>query len=529
MDPRLELELKQELDLDRWNCQWINGEKVTSAQGSMTVYNPATGEAVGRVPRGDGEAAARAVDAASAALPGWGRLTAVQRAAYLNLWAERIEQARDQLARLMSREQGKPIQEAAGELDGSVQFIRWYAEEGKRVYGETIPGSRPNQRIMVWRQPVGVVGMITPWNFPAAMIIRKAAPALTAGCTIVVKPASQTPLIAVALMELLIDTGIPSGVANLVTGSAAAISDVFLSDARVRKISFTGSTEVGKSIMQRAAGGLKRLSLELGGIAPVIVFPDADIELAAESIVGNKFENCGQVCNGINVIYAHETIHKELSERIAAQTRMLRVGPGDEPDVEVGPLIDREAMLRVERLVADAKAKGASVLTGGYALLEEKYAHGHYYAPTVLTDVNEEMDVMKEEIFGPVAPIVAFSEEDEVIARCNATPYGLAAYVFTRDVSRVYRMCEQLEFGMVAVNGTSLSVPQAPFGGIKESGTGREGGHHGLDDYLELKYINLFVEGKGDERWVTIGRKSSPGHPVPGPAGLSPLLSWKER
>lgn len=486
-----------ELDLDRWNCQWINGERVTAEQSSITVYNPATGEPVGRVPRGDGEAAVRAVDAASHALHGWGRLTAVQRAAFLNRWADRIEQKRDELARLMSLEQGKPVQEAAGELEGSAQFIRWYAEEGRRVYGETIPGSRPNQRIMVWRQPVGVVGMITPWNFPAAMIIRKAAPALAAGCTIVVKPASQTPLIAVALFQLLIETGIPSGVANLVTGSAAAISDVFVSDARVRKISFTGSTEVGKSIMQRAAGHLKRLSLELGGIAPVIVFPDADIELAAQSIVSNKFENCGQVCNGINVIYAHEAIREELSARITALARMLRVGPGDEPDIDIGPLIDRDAVLRVERLVADAQAKGASIRTGGYRLTEEKYMQGYYYAPTVLTDVNDEMDVMKEEIFGPVAPIVSFAEEDEVIARCNSTPYGLAAYLFTRDVSRIYRICEQLEFGMVAVNGTSLSVPQAPFGGIKESGTGREGGHHGLDDYLELKYINLNVEGKG--------------------------------
>ncbi|WP_116188029.1 NAD-dependent succinate-semialdehyde dehydrogenase [Paenibacillus taihuensis] len=483
--------------MDRWNCQWINGEKVTEARDSLIVYNPATGEAVGRVPRGNGEAAARAVEAASLALPGWGRLTAVQRASYLNQWADRIERERDDLARLISREQGKPVEEAAGELEGSAQFIRWYAEEGKRSYGETIPGSRPNQRIMVWRQPVGVVGMITPWNFPAAMIIRKAAPALAAGCTIVVKPASQTPLIAVALLQLLMDTGIPSGVANLVTGSAAAISDVFLSDSRVRKISFTGSTEVGKSIMMRAAGGLKRLSLELGGIAPVIVFPDADVELAAKSIVGNKFENCGQVCNGINVIYAHEAIHKELIERISSLASMLRVGPGDEPNVDIGPLIDGEALLRVDRLVADAEAKGASILTGGYRLTEEKYAHGHFYAPTVLTDVNEEMDVMKEEIFGPVAPIVSFASEDGVIARCNATPYGLAAYVFTREVSRVYRMCEQLEFGMIAVNGTSLSVPQAPFGGIKESGTGREGGHHGLDDFLELKYINLNLEEKG--------------------------------
>ncbi|WNR47058.1 NAD-dependent succinate-semialdehyde dehydrogenase [Paenibacillus roseipurpureus] len=460
----------------------------------MRVYNPATGEVVGKVPKGGGEAAMKAVDAADQALTAWRQLTAKERGRYLCEWADRILLHRDELSILMSKEQGKPVEEAKGELEGSAEFIRWYAEEGKRIYGETIPGSSKNQRIMVWRQPIGIVGMITPWNYPAAMVVRKVAPALAAGCTVVVKPARQTPLIAVALFQLLIETGLPNGVANLVTGDATEIGQVLLTDSRVRKISFTGSTEVGKHIMQSASKQLKRLSLELGGIAPVLVFPDADLDLAADCIVSNKFENCGQVCNGINLIYAHEDIRASLSEKIVSNVRQLRVGVGTELGMDVGPLIDQAALERVERLVSEAAAKGAKILTGGHRLEEGDYAKGYFYAPTVLDDVHDEMALTKEEIFGPVAPILAFQSEEEVIARCNNTPYGLAAYLFTRDVSRVYRVCERLEFGMVAVNGTSLSVPQAPFGGIKESGMGREGGHHGLEEFLDLKYIHLKIE-----------------------------------
>ena len=314
-------------DQEKWNFLWINGEQIVLPE-SMTVYNPATGEVVGKVPKGAGEAAKKAVDAAARALSAWSQLTAIERGRYLCDWADRILHNRDELSILMSKEQGKPVEEAKGELESSAEFIRWYAEEGKRIYGETIPGSSKNQRIMVWRQPVGVVGMITPWNYPAAMVVRKVAPALAAGCTVVVKPARQTPLIAVALFQLLIDTGIPNGVANLVTGDAAEIGHVLLSDSRVRKISFTGSTEVGKHIMQNASNQLKRLSLELGGIAPVLVFPDADLDLAAACIVSNKFENCGQVCNGINLIYAHEDIRAALSEKIVSKVRQLRVGVG---------------------------------------------------------------------------------------------------------------------------------------------------------------------------------------------------------
>lgn len=479
--------------LDKWNCLWINGERVVLPE-SIAVYNPATGEPVGNVPMGNGEIAKLAVDAAAGAFPAWAKLSAKDRAGYLRDWASLILLNRDELSVLMSREQGKPVEEARGELEGSAEFIRWYAEEGKRIYGETIPGSRTNQRIMVWRQPVGVVGMITPWNFPAAMVARKAAPALAAGCTVVVKPARQTPLIAVALFQLLMDTGIPKGVANLVTGDADSIGNVLLSDSRVRKISFTGSTEVGKRIMHRASGQLKRLSLELGGNAPVIVFPDADLEHAANCIVGNKFENCGQVCNGINLIYAHQAIRASLTEKIVSRVRRLKVGAGTEPGVDVGPLIDRNARDRIERLVEDAIAKGAKLAAGGYRLEEGAFAKGSFYDPTVLENVQHEMAITREEIFGPVAPILTFQTEEEVVARCNETPYGLAAYLFTRDIGRVYRVSERLEFGMVAVNGTSLSVPQAPFGGIKESGMGREGGHHGLEEFLELKYVNLMLE-----------------------------------
>jgi succinate-semialdehyde dehydrogenase/glutarate-semialdehyde dehydrogenase len=476
--------------LDRWNYCWINGERHTLPV-VIEVINPATGECAGRVPYGGAVETRLAVDAADHAFPRWSKLPAKVRSGYLFDWADRIVRDRQALAELLTREQGKPLAEALDEIDSSAEFIRWYAEEAKRAYGEVIPGSREKQRIMVLRQPVGVAGLITPWNYPAAMVARKAAPALAAGCTVVLKPAKQTPQIAVALFTHLMETGLPAGVANLVTGDAAAIGEALLSDRRVRKISFTGSTEVGKRLMRRAADQVKRLSLELGGNAPMIVFPDADLEYAADAIVSNKFENCGQMCNGINVIYAHQAVADALTEKILARVRMLQIGNGLEPGVQVGPLIDMAAVEKVEQLVRDAQEKGARVLTGGYRLAGGDRRQGSFFAPTVLAHVTREMAITQEEIFGPVAPIVRFSSEEEVLAWSNDTPYGLAAYVFTRDLGRVYRMSEGLEFGMVAVNGTSLSVPQAPFGGIKESGTGREGGHHGLEEYLEYKYVTV--------------------------------------
>jgi len=474
----------------RWDYLLIGGEPVTLGQ-KIDVWNPATGKLAGQVPKGGAKETKLAIDAAARAFPQWAKLPAKVRSGYLKDWADRIERDAKRLAGLLTLEQGKPLSEAIDEIQGSVEFIRWFAEEGKRVYGEIIPGSREQQRIMVLKQPVGVVGMITPWNYPAAMVARKAAPALAAGCSVVIKPASQTPQIAIALIHHLVDTGIPAGVVNVVTGSASEIGETMLTDHRVRKISFTGSTEVGKEIMKKAAGQVKRLSLELGGNAPVIVFPDADLAKAGQAIVDNKFENCGQMCNGINVIYAHASIQPELTKRITSLVRSLQVGPGTEQGIQVGPLIDENALSRVERLVADAVERGAQVTTGGYRMGAEGLEQGHFYAPTVLTGVTREMAITHEEVFGPVAPIVSFQSEEEVLTWANDTPYGLAAYFFTTDVSRVYRVSEALQVGMVAINSTSLSVPQAPFGGIKESGTGREGGHHGLEEYLELKYISL--------------------------------------
>jgi succinate-semialdehyde dehydrogenase/glutarate-semialdehyde dehydrogenase len=483
------------LDIDRFNYNWIGGQKVQLRE-TLDVRNPADSSVVGRVPNAGADEAAQAVDAAHSAFGTWSRMIPVERAQFLHAWADNVLQRKDELAQLLSLEQGKPVSEAAGELAASVEFVRWYAEEGRRVYGEVIPSSRVGQRMLVLRQPVGVVGLITPWNFPAAMVLRKMSPALAAGCTVVLKPAKQTPLIAIALAECLVETGIPAGVVNLITGDAASISDTLLAHPSVRKISFTGSTEVGKSVMRRAADTVKKLSLELGGNSPAIVFPDADLDQAAAAILDNKFENCGQVCNGINVVYAHQAVANALVQRLAEGAKRMVVGPGTTPGVQMGPLIDENALNKVASLVSDAVAKGAVVHTGGHRLTA--YRGGSFYAPTVLSGVTRAMAISHEEVFGPVCPVLTFTSEAEVLHSSNDTPYGLAAYVFTRDIGRVYRVAEGLEVGMVAVNGTSLSFPQAPFGGIKESGQGREGGHHGIEDYLETKFVSLTLT-EGEE------------------------------
>ncbi len=469
------------------NYNWINGEQVTTAT-TLEVFNPANQQVIGTIPSAGQTEVKNAVASAANAFQHWACLTAEERADYLEKWAANLLEHKQELARIMSEEQGKPMYEAEGEIAGCSKFIQWYAQEGKRIYGETIPPSSTNQRITVLKQPVGVCGLITPWNFPGAMVARKVAPALAAGCTVVVKPSSETPRIAIALFDELMATGIPNGVANLLTGKASVISEVLFADERVRKISFTGSTDIGKVLMKQAADQVKRISLELGGNAPVIVFPDADLDQAAAAIVDNKFENCGQMCNGINIILVHESIRQGLTEKIVARVKQLNVGCGTEDNVQVGPLINQAALDNVERLVVDAVEKGADILTGGEKITSH---NGLFYAPTVLSDVTEKMDLVNEEIFGPVAPILSFEQEAEVIELANRSPYGLAAYFFTNDVNRVHRVSETLEFGMVGVNGTQLSVPQAPFGGIKESGMGREGGHYGLDGFLELKYISL--------------------------------------
>lgn len=476
-----------------WNHMWIDGEQVTLSE-TMEVYNPATGAVLAVVPNGGETEAKLAVDAAYRAFPAWSKRTAGDRAGYLHQWADRIMDHQEELAILLSNEQGKPLAEARGEIAGTAYIIRYNAEEGQRLTGEILPASNPGQKLMVFREPVGVVGLITPANFPGAILAQKVAPALVAGCTFVLKPAEQTPCIAIALFRHLMETGIPQGVANLVTGDPTAIGGVLSEDSRVRKISFTGSTEVGKILMRQAADNVKRLTLELGGNAPAIVFPDADLDLAADKIVSNKFENAGQVCNGINLIYAHKEIRQALVDKLAARIGQLNVAPGIAPDSHVGAMIDPSYLAKVERLVDDAVAKGAKVLVGGQRLKLEGLEEGLYFAPTLLDEVTHDMALTQEEIFGPVAPVLVFEDEADVLERSNNTPYGLAAYVFTRDTARTFRMIEGLEVGNLAINGTSLAYPQAPFGGVKASGIGRVGGKHGVEEFTELKYVALTFE-----------------------------------
>lgn len=476
---------------DNLNHNWINGEKVQT-DNVLKVTNPATNEVIGEVPSVTEALINDAIDASYQAFSSWSKLTAAERAEYLHAWAENLLHKKEKLASIMTEEQGKPYSESLGEIEGCAQFIKWNAEEGKRIYGEIIPPSSPNQRISVIKQPVGVCALITPWNFPGAMVARKVSPALAAGCTVIVKPSSETPRIAIAIMDELIATGIDNGVANLITGKSSLISETLLHDRRVSKISFTGSTEIGKLLMKKAADQVKRISLELGGNAPVIVLNDADLDKAADAIVENKFENTGQMCNGINTVLAQSEIKDELTTKVIERVTQLRVGPGNQKNVQVGPLINSGAIEKVEKLVSEAEKAGADIATGGKKV--ENSSSNLFYQPTVVTNVKPEMSIAKEEIFGPVAPIIAFDTIDEAIKIANASPYGLAAYFFSNNVNTVYQVSEQLDFGMIGVNGTQLSVPQAPFGGIKESGMGREGGHYGLDGFLELKYISLSLD-----------------------------------
>ena len=478
-------------NLEELNACYIDGRFMSPTGGVIEVWNPATGKIAGHVPNGGVIEARAAVAAAHAAFPVWARMLPAERAGYLKRWAQLMLEHADELARILVAEQGKPFAEAYEEAEGSALFAEWYAEEGKRAYGETVPPSAINKRILVIRQPVGVAALITPWNYPATMIARKAAPALAAGCTIVIKPSSQTPLTAVALARLAHEAGFPAGVINLVTGRASEIGDEFMANPHVKKVSFTGSTEVGKQLIRASADQVKRLSLELGGNAPFIVFPDADLDLAVAAAVGNKFENCGQMCNGINVIYVHEEIMEAFTEKLMNRVNQLKVGHGHEPDVKLGPVIDMRSLDHIHALVTEAVQSGARLLTGGHRLTGDAYGAGSFYAPTVLASVEPNMTLANEEIFGPVAPLIPFNDETELLSRVNDTPYGLAAYVFTRDVRRVFEMSERLEVGMVAVNSASLSVPQAPFGGIKQSGNGREGGHFGLEEFMNVKYISI--------------------------------------
>ncbi|MCZ4236898.1 NAD-dependent succinate-semialdehyde dehydrogenase [Staphylococcus equorum] len=470
------------------NYNWVNGEKVETDK-TIAIVNPANGKSIGKVPSVTEDIVQQAIESASTAFETWSNYTAETRQGYLERWAVNLLNKQESLATIMSEEQGKPYAEAFGEVGVCAKFIRWFAEEGKRIYGEVIPPSSDNQRISVTKQPVGVCGLITPWNFPGAMVARKVAPALAAGCTVIVKPSSETPRIAIAIFDELMATGIDKGVANIVTGSSSLISDKLFEDKRVRKMSFTGSTPIGKKLMSKASDQVKRISLELGGNAPAIVLPDADLDNAADAIVDNKFENSGQMCNGINVVLVHKDVKAEMTQKIIDRVKTIKVGPGDQEDTQVGPLINQKAIDKVEYLVADAKKQGAQVETGGAKA--DISTSTLFYQPTVITGVERTMAIAQEEIFGPVAPIITFEDEDEAIDIANASPYGLAAYFFSNNINTVYKISEKLEFGMIGVNGTQLSVPQAPFGGIKESGMGREGSHFGLDGFLELKYISL--------------------------------------
>ncbi|WML55675.1 NAD-dependent succinate-semialdehyde dehydrogenase [Neobacillus sp. PS3-12] len=467
----------------------INGESVESENNELIeVINPATDQVIAVVPKGGKAEAKKAADAAYTAFKDWSNKTAGERGQLLMKWFQLVEQNKEEIARIMTLEQGKPLKEAIGEIDNANSYISWYAEEGKRIYGETIPSSHPNKRILIQKQPVGVVAAITPWNFPASMITRKVAPALAAGCTAVIKPATQTPLTAIKLVELAHEAGIPKGVLNVVTGDSRAIGDAWLQDERVRKLTFTGSTEVGKMLMKGAADTVKKISLELGGHAPFIVMDDANIDKAVADVIGSKFRNAGQTCICTNRIYVHESIEEEFNEKFSQAVKKLTVGNGLDQGIDVGPMIDLNAIDKVREQIDDAILKGGKILQGGN---RPNIADGYYFEPTIIANATDEMLCMKEETFGPLAPVATFKTEEEVLDRANNTPYGLAAYVFTESLSRAIRISEKLEYGIVGLNDALPTVAQAPFGGFKESGLGREGGHYGIDEYLEVKYVSI--------------------------------------
>ena len=472
----------------------VGGEWVGAASGrEIEVRNPATDAVIATVPEGDTVDAGLAVDAAAAALPGWRTRTGAERSRLLRSLYDLMVRDQDKLAKLMTLELGKPVAEARGEVHYAAGFIEWSAEEAKRVYGETVPAFVSDKRVLVLRQPIGVTAAITPWNFPAAMITRKLGPALAAGCTMVVKPATKTPLTALALGELSLEAGIPSGVVNVLPGRAGPIAQAWLADERVRALSFTGSTEVGRDLMVLASPHITRLSLELGGHAPFLVFDDADLELAVAGALACKYRNAGQTCISANRIYVQAGIHDRFVSAMAKGSAALKVGDGFDDGVVIGPLVDDRALEKVEEHVADAIALGATLVTGGHRLTARDGYADRFYEPTVLSGVRPGMKIMTEETFGPVAPVIRFSTEADAISQANDSPYGLAAYVYTQDASRLMRVVEALEYGVVGANDGLPSTAQAPFGGYKESGLGREGGKWGLDEYLETKYVSWRV------------------------------------
>ncbi|KGW86882.1 succinate-semialdehyde dehydrogenase [Burkholderia pseudomallei MSHR332] len=469
---------------------YIGGEwQAADSDATFEVFDPATGESLGTVPKMGAAETARAIEAAQAAWAGWRMKTAKERAAILRRWFDLVIANSDDLALILTTEQGKPLAEAKGEIAYAASFIEWFAEEGKRVAGDTLPTPDANKRIVVVKEPIGVCAAITPWNFPAAMIARKVGPALAAGCPIVVKPAESTPFSALAMAFLAERAGVPKGVLSVVIGDPKAIGTEITSNPIVRKLSFTGSTAVGRLLMAQSAPTVKKLTLELGGNAPFIVFDDADLDAAVEGAIASKYRNNGQTCVCTNRFFVYERVYDAFADKLAAAVSKLKVGRGTESGATLGPLINEAAVKKVESHIADALAKGASLMTGG-----KRHALGHgFFEPTVLTGVKPDMDVAKEETFGPLAPLFRFASEEELVRLANDTEFGLAAYLYSRDIGRVWRVAEALEYGMVGINTGLISNEVAPFGGVKQSGLGREGSHYGIDDYVVIKYLCVAV------------------------------------
>jgi succinate-semialdehyde dehydrogenase/glutarate-semialdehyde dehydrogenase len=465
--------------------KWVEADK----GGTLGVINPATEEVIQEVAYGGRSETRRAIEAAGRAMTSWMKLSAWDRAKVLKRTGEILRERADQIARTLTMEQGKPVAESKAEILHSADTFEWFGEEGKRAYGQVIPNSVPGKRHMTFKHPVGVVGAISPWNFPITLQARKIAPALAAGCTIVCKPATQTPLCLIQLFEYMVEAGLPAGVANLVIGPAQEIADEFMENPIVRKISFTGSTEVGKQLMKAAADQMKRVSLELGGHAPFIVFPDADPEVGAKIAVTGKFRNNGQVCIAPSRFYVHKDVQKKFTEATVEFAKQLKLGNGLEPGVEVGPMFEKKAMENTVQLVEDARKHGAKILTGGKR--SDRFDKGYFFEPTVLSNISGDMKMMTEEPFAPVMPVLDFSKLDDVIQAANNTRYGLAAYVFTNDLTVAWKMAEGLEAGIIGINDPVPATPQCPFGGMKESGLGRELAHEGLEAYLETKYISI--------------------------------------
>lgn len=472
---------------------YINGEWIETKE-KLEVKNPATGEVLDSVSKSKEKETQSAIDAAKTAMASWAKLTAKDRYDYLKRVAEILKNRTDHIANVITTEMGKPLNEAKGEISLAIDYLDWFAEEGRRIYGETIPASSESKRLMLMRQPVGVVGAITPWNFPIAMITRKIAPAIAAGCTVVLKPASATPLTAIEVFKAFHEAGVPKGVVNLLHGSASKIVKVMMDSPDVRKITFTGSTEVGKQLVRQSADTMKKVSMELGGHAPFIVFEDADIDHATDAAIASKFRNAGQTCVCTNRIYVQESILDEFTDLLSKKISQLVIGNGLDSGITIGPLIDTAAVEKAESQVKDAVEKGAEISIGGNKLTEGEFANGHFFEPTLLKNVNHNMKISYEETFGPVVPVIKFDTEEEVIEKANNSEYGLASYFFTKDLSRMYRVSEALEYGIIGVNDPLPTVAQAPFGGVKESGVGREGGRQGIEDFLEYKFLSIQLE-----------------------------------